>query len=180
MRRLHRPSEPPPRWLLAARHALLGPRKVSWHACIQAGFSTAINTQGFHAKSAVRHHRPNCALQGTPPPLRASATPNARPWTWALGPRVNAPRAQATRAASSAAVAHSFLPPSLCVGALTAQVQRALDWDIRQRMANAIRKGRRDGTVHLGSCQFSSSHTPGWRLVCGLAARASALLLAPA
>ena len=24
-------------------------------------------------------HRPNCALQGTPPPLRASATPSARP-----------------------------------------------------------------------------------------------------
>nr|ABD75718.1 Gcu14 [Pseudomonas aeruginosa]AKT33670.1 GCU14 [synthetic construct] len=79
MHRLRRPSEPPPRWLPAARHALLGSCKVSWHACIQAGVSTAINTQGFHAKSAACHHRPNCALQGTPPPVRASATPSARP-----------------------------------------------------------------------------------------------------
>src|SRR3989344_1440421 len=47
-------------------------------------------------------------------------------------------------------------------------------------MADAIRKGRRDGTVHLGSCQLSSSRTPGWRLVCGLAGRAGALPLAPA
>ena len=30
-------------------------------------------------------------------------------------------------------------------------------------MADAIRKGRRDGTVHLGSCRCSSSRTPGLR-----------------
>nr|WCC72185.1 hypothetical protein [uncultured bacterium] len=79
MRRLHRPSEPPPRWLLAAKRALLGSRKVSWHACIQAGISQAFNTQGFHAKSAVRHDRPNCALQGTLIRRIASATPYGRP-----------------------------------------------------------------------------------------------------
>ena len=47
MRRLHRPSEPPPRWLQATRHALLCSRKVSWHACIQAGISPATNNRGF-------------------------------------------------------------------------------------------------------------------------------------
>ncbi len=46
-------------------------------------------------------------------------------------------------------------------------------------MADAIRKGRRCGTVYFGGCLFSTSRTPGWRLVCGLAGRAKALLLAP-
>nr|CAX37003.1 hypothetical protein [Citrobacter sp. JEK-2009] len=47
MHRVRRPSEPPPRWLQATRHALLGSRKVSWHACIQAGISPATNNRCF-------------------------------------------------------------------------------------------------------------------------------------
>jgi len=47
-------------------------------------------------------------------------------------------------------------------------------------MADAIRKGRRDGTVRIKGCRSGSSRTPGLRLVCGLAGRAAALLLAPA
>ena len=82
---MHRPSEPPPRWLLAARHVLLGSRKGSWHACIQAGICQAINTQGRHAQALVCHHRPNWSVKGTPTTARTSATHSGRPLLLALG-----------------------------------------------------------------------------------------------
>ena len=45
------------------------------------------------------------------------------PLTLRVRPSRNAPLAQATLAASLAAVAHSFLPPSLWAGIAAAQVQ---------------------------------------------------------
>ncbi len=46
------------------------------HRAHQAGASCA---GSLAAHRLCYWHRPNWALQGTPPPLRASATPSARP-----------------------------------------------------------------------------------------------------
>ena len=46
------------------------------HRAHQAGASCA---GSLAAQAPCYFHRPNWALQGTPPPVRASATPSARP-----------------------------------------------------------------------------------------------------
>jgi hypothetical protein len=46
------------------------------HRAHQAGASCA---GSLAAQAPCYCHRPNWALQGTPPPLRASASPSARP-----------------------------------------------------------------------------------------------------
>ena len=58
---------------------------------------------GLAACASAHFHRPNCAVKGTPPPVRALRWPSGRPLPWALGPRVNAPRARAKRATYSVA-----------------------------------------------------------------------------
>ncbi len=55
-------------------------------------------------------------VSGAPAPVNQGVRPSR-----------NTPLAKGTRAASSAAVAHSFLPPSWCAAGPAAQVEGALD-----------------------------------------------------
>ena len=64
----------------------------------------------------------------------------------------------------------------LSVGMAKSQDEGRLDCGLRQRMAGAIRKGRRHGNVVGSGCHCSTSRTPGCRLVCGLAGLASVVL----
>jgi hypothetical protein len=120
-------------------------------ACLHSSWLQHSNKQqGFHAKSAVRHHRPNWSVKGTPTPARTSAAPNGRPLLLALGPRVNALLAQAKRATSSVATS----------------CQACASWFAQGLVACLHSSWRQPSNQHTGNHAHAASchHRPNWAL----------------